>query len=64
MIIKSDSKNLFDKVRKYIVDRKITSISSKDDDGNPYLWVCDLSQNHEQWLLESMTENLNLKRYD
>jgi hypothetical protein len=60
MNIKTTSKALSEKLKKYFVDRKITSIASKDDKGNYTIWLCDLPITHQEATVDAMVENLGL----
>jgi hypothetical protein len=60
MHIKTTSKALCERMKKYFVDRKITSIASKDEEGNHTIWLCDLPYDNQVATIDAMVEHLGL----
>lgn len=60
MHIKTSSKVLAEKIKKYFVDRRITSIASKDNDGNHTIWLSELPRENQEATVDSLVENLGL----
>ena len=59
MPIKTTSRNMAERIKRYFISRKIATIASRDDEGNYTVWVCDSYEN-QNVILDAMIQNLGL----